>query len=301
MIFWMDIAREMQRKIMKNYFTGGSDFMKSITKKAIMAFIAIATCSFGSMTFAADAKVVVKGSTTVLPISLKAAEDFKKEKGIAVSIDGSGSGNGIKALLDGNCDIANSSREMSAKELDDAKAKGKKIKEISIAYDMVVPALHPTNPVKNFTLDQLKGIYDGSIKNWKEVGGKDANIVVVSRESSSGTFEIWNEHILKKTDVRKDSLLQASNGAVVSAVAGNPKAIGYVSFGYLAKSIKTTSINSIDATIANGKSGKFPVSRKLYMYVDENNLSKESKAFIDYILGAKGQKIVKDEGFIPLK
>jgi len=290
-----------KRDNFRKIFYGGFDSMKSITRKTISAFIALAACSFTIATHAADTKVVVKGSTTVLPISLKAAEDFKKEKGIAVSIDGSGSGNGIKALLDGNCDIANSSRGMNTQELDSAKSKGLKIKEIAVAYDMVIPVVHPSNPVKNLTSDQLKGIYDGSIKNWKEVGGKNANIVVVSRESSSGTFEIWNEHILKKTDVRKDSLLQASNGAVVSAVAGNPKAIGYVGFGYLSKSIKAASINGIDATIENGKSGKFPVSRKLYMYVDENKLSKESKEFIAFILGDKGQKIVKEEGFIPLK
>jgi phosphate transport system substrate-binding protein len=291
----------MEREIIQNILTGGSDSMKSITKKTIAAIFALLVCGFASAGYAADAKVIVKGSTTVLPISLKAAEEFKKEKGIAVSIDGSGSGNGIKALLDGNTDIANSSREMNRKELDDAKAKGKKIKEIAIAFDMVVPAIHPSNPVKNLTSDQLKGIYTGSITNWKEVGGKDSKIVVVSRESSSGTYEIWNEKVLHKADLRKDSLLQASSGAVVSAVAGNPKAIGYVGFGYLSKSIKTTSVNNIPVTIENGKSGKFPVSRKLYMYVDENKLSKEAKAFIDYILSAKGQGFVKEEGFIPLK
>ena len=274
--------------------------MKS-TVKVLTGLFTVAALVISTGAYSAGAKVVVKGSTTVLPISLKAGEEFKKDKGIAVSIDGSGSGNGIKALLDGSCDIANSSREMKAEETKAAEGKGIKIKEIALAYDMVVPVINPANPVQNLSSDQLKGIYSGSIKNWKEVGGKDEKIVVISRDTSSGTYEIWNERIMKKTDVKKDALLQASSGAVVTAVSGNKKAIGYVGFGYVSGSIKAVSINNIPATIENGKSGKFPVSRKLYMYVNDKKYSKEAADFVAYVLSPKGQGIVKEEGFIPLK
>jgi phosphate transport system substrate-binding protein len=245
-------------------------------------------------------KVVIKGSTTVLPITQKASEEYRNISKTAISIDGSGSGNGIKALLDGNCDIANSSREMKPEELSAAKDKGLEVKEITVGYDMVVPVVHPSNKVKNLTLDQLKGIYDGNIKNWKQVGGADGQIVVISRDTSSGTYEIWSEKVLKKGDVRKDALQQASNGAIVSSIAANPKAIGYVGFGYLNSSVKAVTINNVEITIENGKSGKFPVSRKLYMYVNAKNFSKEAKAFADYIVSPEGQKIVKEAGFIPL-
>jgi phosphate transport system substrate-binding protein len=189
---------------------------------------------------------------------------------------------------------------MKPEELKAAADKGLKIKEVALAYDMVVPVVHPSNPIKNLTVDQLNGIYTGKIKNWKEVGGNDGNIVVISRDTSSGTYEVWNDHILKKADVSKDALLQASNGAVVTSVAGNPKAIGYIGFGYLSTGVKAVNINNIIATIDNGKSGKFPVSRKLYMYVNENKFSKEASDFVDYVLSAKGQSFVKEEGFIPL-
>lgn len=245
-------------------------------------------------------RVVVKGSTTVLPITQKAAEVFKKSTGISVFLEGSGSGNGIKSLIEGGCDIANSSREMKKEEKESAKKKGVEVKEIPVAYDMVVPVVHPSNPVKNLTLDQLKAIYDGSIKNWKEVGGKDENIVVISRDTSSGTYEMWHEKVMKKADVRADALLQASNGAIVTSVAGNPRAIGYVGFGYLNPSIKALSINGVIATIQNGKSGKFPTSRRLYMYVNSKKLSDSAKQFVDFLLGPKGQAIVKEEGYIPL-
>jgi phosphate transport system substrate-binding protein len=274
--------------------------MKS-TVKVLTGIFAVAVLALSAGAYSAGAKVVVKGSTTVLPISLKAGEEFKKEKGITVSIDGSGSGNGIKALLDGSCDIANSSREMKPEEIKAAAAKGLKVKEIALAYDMVVPVVNPANPVKNLSADQLKGIYDGSIKNWKEVGGKNEKIVVISRDTSSGTYEVWNEHIMKKTDIKRDALLQASNGAVVTAISGNKKAIGYVGFGYISSGIKAVTVNNIEATIENGKSGKFPVSRKLYMYVNEKKYSREASDFVAYILSPKGQGFVKEEGFIPLR
>lgn len=273
-------------------------------RKKIAAMLTIGAVAMSlSMVYASEkGKVVVKGSTTVLPITMKAIEAYKTVKPeISISVEGSGSGNGIKALLDGTCDIANSSREMKKEEKDKAKAAKMKIKEVTVAYDMIVPIVHPSNKVKNLTKEQLKGIYDGTITNWKQVGGEDMNIVVVSRDSSSGTYEYWNEDIMKKTDVRKDSLMQASNGAVVNTVANNKKAIGYVGFGYLDKSVKGLDVNGIPATLKNGKSGKYPISRKLFMYVNENSYTADSKGFVTYLLSKDGQKIVAEAGFIPLK
>jgi phosphate transport system substrate-binding protein len=245
-------------------------------------------------------RVIVKGSTTVLPITQKAAEAFKKATGISVFVEGSGSGNGIKAIMDGGCDIANSSREMKPEEKKTAVEKGVALKEIPVAHDMIVPIVHPANPVKNLTMDQLKAIYDGSIKNWKDLGGKDETIVVISRDTSSGTFEIWHEKVMRKTDTRNDALLQASNGAIVTTVAGNPKAIGYVGFGYLNETVRGITVNGVAITIENGKTGRFPISRKLYMYTNIKKLSGEANKFIDFLLSAEGQALVKEAGYIPL-
>ncbi len=245
-------------------------------------------------------KIVIKGSTTVLPITQKAAEEYRKTNKVSITIEGSGSGNGIKALLDGTCDIANASREMKEKEVKKAQEKGLQTKEIACALDMIIPVVNPKNPVKNLSLTQLKGIYDGSISNWKQVGGSDAKIVVISRDTSSGTYEVWEGKVMHKTDVRKDALLQASNGAVASAVAGNDKAIGYIGFGYLNSTVKAVKVNNVEPIIANGKSGKYPISRKLYMYINEKSISEDAKKFIDYILGNEGQKLVKEAGFIPI-
>ncbi|OHD71858.1 MAG: hypothetical protein A2W19_04080 [Spirochaetes bacterium RBG_16_49_21] len=272
-----------------------------IIKFTLLAMAAVVLAAgLGACSKGGGKRVVIKGSTTVLPITQKAAEDFKKSTGISVFVEGSGSGNGVKALLEGGCDIANSSREMKPEEMALAAKKEIQVKEIIVAYDMIVPIVHPSNPLKNITLDQLKAIYNGSITNWKQVGGGNEKIVVVSRDTSSGTYEIWNEKVMKKSDVRKDALLQASNGAIVTTVAGNPKSIGYIGFGYLNDTVKPVTVNGIQTTIENGKSGKYSISRKLYMYVNDKNLSDVSKQFIDFLLGKEGQKIVKEVGYIQL-
>jgi phosphate transport system substrate-binding protein len=277
--------------------------MKKITRIFIITGCAALTAAslLTGCSKEAGSKIVIKGSTTVLPITQKTAESYRKLNKVSITIEGSGSGNGIKALIDGTCDIANSSREMKPEEMKSAAGKGKKIKEIALAVDMIVPVVHPSNKVKEITMAQLKAIYDGSITNWKLLGGKDENIVIISRDTSSGTYEIWHEKVMKKTDVRRDALLQASNGAIVSAVAGNQKAIGYVGFGYIDSSVKPLLVDKVEGTIDNGKSGKYPVSRKLYMYVDENKVSSETQKYIDYVLSSDGQKLVKEAGFIPVK
>ena len=245
-------------------------------------------------------KIVIKGSTTVLPITQRAVEVYRMKNKISISVEGSGSGNGIKAIIDGSCDIANSSREMSKGEVAKAKKKGVNVKEIAVAYDMIVPIVNLKNKVTNLTMAQLKGIYDGSIKNWKEVGGEDATIVVISRDTSSGTYEVWEKKVMKKARIRKDALLQASNGTIQATVASNRKAIGYIGYGYLNKTVKTLKVDGVIGTIENGKSGKFPVSRKLYMYVNKDKISKDTQDFVAFILGTEGQKLVKEVGYIPL-
>ncbi len=249
-------------------------------------------------------KISIKGSTTVLPITQKAMEEYSKiNKNAAISIDGSGSGNGIKALIDGSADIANSSREMKDKEIELAKSKGIEVEEIVVALDCLAPVVHLNNKIDNISLDQLKGIYTGSIKTWDKIPGSDSkdNIVAVSRDTSSGTFESWHEIVLKKADLRKDAMMTASSGQVATTISGNQKSIGYVGFGYLNDSLKALKVNGIDPTIENGKSGKFPISRKLYMYVNKNKISKEARAFVDYLLSPEGQAVVKKAGFIPVK
>lgn len=277
--------------------------MKNIIKGLMIAVAATAAASLLLIGCSRETgkKIVIKGSTTVLPITQKTAEAYRKINSTPITIEGSGSGNGIKALIDGTCDIANSSREMKPEEIKSAAAKGRKIREIAIAIDMIVPVVNPSSSVKEITMAQLKAIYDGSITSWKQLGGKDESIVVISRDTSSGTYEIWNEKVMKKTDVRKDALLQASNGAIVSTIAGNPKAIGYIGFGYIDSSVKSLTVDGIIPTIENGKSGRFPVSRKLYIYVDENRLSTESQKYIDFLLSAEGQTLVRGAGFIPVK
>ncbi len=264
----------------------------------VICLAAFSGCSKGG---SSDSKIIIKGSTTVLPVAQKAVEAYSKSNtSVSISISGGGSGNGIKALIDGSTDIANSSREMKDEEIKLAEAKGTQIKEITVAYDMIVPVVHPSNTVNSITIDQLKAIYDGSITNWKALGGNDSAIIVISRDTSSGTYEVWHEMVMKKADVKKDALLQASNGAIVSTVSQNPKAIGYIGFGYMHQAVKPLKVNGVEGTIENGKSGAYPISRKLHMYINAKKPKEQTLRFIDFILSPEGQALVKEAGFIPL-
>jgi len=245
-------------------------------------------------------QIVIKGSTTVLPIAQMALETYTKgHQNVNVSLSGGGSGDGIKALIDGTTDIANSSREIKREEESRAKEKGIVPLAHIIAYDAIVPIVHLQNPVKNLTIDQLSQIYQGKITNWKEVGGRDLPIVVVSRDSSSGTFEAWGHLVLKGARVTPKAQMQASNGAVVQTVAKNKYAIGYIGLGYVTKSVKPLTVNGVTATVKTVLSGQYPVSRPLYMYTNGTPKG-EVAAFITFLLSSEGQKLVKKAGFVPV-
>jgi phosphate transport system substrate-binding protein len=245
--------------------------------------------------------LVIKGSTTVLPIAQKVAEVYMKENpDVKISISGGGSGNGIKALIDGTTDIADSSRFIKDKEVKLAVEKGRYPVPFAVAYDCIVPVVHPSNSMKAITMDQLKAIYMGKTKNWKEIGGPDLKIVVVSRDTSSGTYEVWEKKVMNKERVYPGALLQASNGAVVQAVSKNKNAIGYIGIGYVNKSVKALTVNNIMGSAKTTLDGTYPISRALYMFT-QGWPKGDTLNFINYVLHPeKGQKYVEEAGYVPL-
>jgi phosphate transport system substrate-binding protein len=261
----------------------------------IMAFIVPCAPSL------AAENLVIKGSTTVLPIAQAAVEAFmKKNPGVNVSISGGGSGDGIKALIDKTTQIATSSREMKAEESKLARSKGVNAKGHTVAIDAIVPVVHPSNPVKDITIEQLSLIYQGKIVNWKELGGIDKKITVISRDTSSGTYETWEQKVLHKAKVTPRAQLQASNGAIVQVVSKNKYALGYIGIGYINKTVKALKVNGSEATAETALSGKYPIARPLYMYTDGEPKGPEAR-FIKFLTGPEGQAIVKKVGFVPIK
>jgi phosphate transport system substrate-binding protein len=270
--------------------------------KAIRILALGLVCAFlltGTAAFAKDT-IVVNGSTTVLPIGQATAEAYmKKDANVNISISGGGSGNGIKALIDKTTQIAMSSRDMKKEEIELAKSKGVNPVEHKVAIDALTPLVHPSNPVASLTIEQLSLIYQGKITNWKEVGGKDLQIVVISRDTSSGTYESWQEKVLHKEKVTPKAQLQASSGAIVQAISKNRYAIGYVGIGYVNKSVKAVKVNGIEANDKNALNGTFPIARPLFMYTDGEPKGAVA-SYLKFVKGADGQKIVKKEGFVPL-
>ena len=271
--------------------------MLNIFKKTVFAIVAFALMS--GVAFAGSS-IVIKGSTTVLPIAQGTLEAFmKKHPEVQISLSGGGSGEGIKALIDKTTDIATSSREIKKEEVELAKTKNINPVANVVANDAIVPVVHPKNKVKNLSIDQLSQIYQGKITNWKEVGGDDLKIVVISRDSSSGTFESWDHFVMKKVKVAPQAQMLASNGAIVTAIAKNRYAIGYLGIGYVNKSVKPLQVNGITASIATALSKEYPMSRELYMYTDGDATGDVAK-YIAFVKSAEGQKIVVKEGFVPL-
>lgn len=248
----------------------------------------------------AGQNVVIKGSTTVLPIAQAALEAYMKaHPGVNISLSAGGSGDGIKALIDKSADVATSSREIKPKEVELAKLKGVAPVAHAVAIDALTPIVHPRNNVNGLTIDQLSQIYQGKIKNWKEVGGDNLQIVIVSRDSSSGTFESWGHLVLNNAKVSPRAQMQASSGAVVQAVSKNRYAIGYVGLGYLDQSVKALTVNGIEASAKTALSREYPIARPLYMYTD-GQPEGVVDGFIKFVLSPPGQKLVAREGFVPL-
>ena len=248
--------------------------------------------------------VVTAGSTSVQPLSEEMAAAFMDANpGITVEVQGGGSGQGIKAVQEKIADFGALSRAVKDEE------KASVSKEYVIAKDGVAVVVNPETTVDNLTIEQIKDIYTGKIKNWSEVGGEDAPIVVVSREEGSGTRGAFTEitKIVEKNDAgeevdntTKDALVQGSTGAVMQTVATTPNTIGYVSLGSLSDNVKALDVEGVAPSTETVLSGEYKISRP-FLYVTGGEVSEAAQMYIDFVMSADGQAIVEENGFIPVQ
>lgn len=245
----------------------------------------------------------LKGSDTVLPLAQKEAENYiKKNPKANVMVTGGGSGVGISALVEGTTEIAMASRKIKLDEKIKLQEAGKTVVEKIVAWDALAVIVNPKNAVSQLTRQQLEDIFTGKITNWNQIGGANLKIVVYSRETSSGTYEFFKESILKNKNYMSSVLSMPATGAIIQSVAQTPGAIGYVGHAYISPSVKALKVsydgkNYIEPTYANAKNKSYPVVRPLYFYYTKNTESK-ILPFVNFVLSADGQKIVKEIGYI---
>jgi phosphate transport system substrate-binding protein len=268
--------------------------------------LAIAFLSILPQVFSQNVNCKIKGSDTVLPLTQKEAEVFmKKNSGSSIMVTGGGSGVGLAALQNGTTDIAQSSRLMKMDEKMKMQDAGKSFTEKIIAYDALAVIVNPGNKISQLTREELESIYTGKVTNWKDVGGDDMPIVLYSRESSSGTFEFFKEHVMNKKNFAQSALLMPATGAIVQSVSQTKGAIGYIGLAYIETNVKALKVSYdkgatyVTPSTENAMNKSYPITRPLYYYY-LNSTEKAVKPFIDFILSSEGQQIVKEVGYVPV-
>jgi phosphate transport system substrate-binding protein len=273
--------------------------MKNKAHLIASLFICLALWSLPTAALAQQPTLRISGSSTLLPVLQSVAEYYLKLRpDLLLTVSGTGTGEGFRSLIDGNIDLAAASREIKLEEAQRAQADDLELIKQTVAVDCLAVIVHPSNPVENLTLAQLKGVYDGSVTNWNQVGGADMVIVPINRDSSSGTFEIWIEKILLGERHRPDAQVQASSGGVAYAVAGNRYAVGYVSLGFVSEQVKALKVEGVAPSIQTVTDDTYPIKRDLYLF-SRTDKSAEVDKFIEFILSDDQTALIEKEGFLP--
>ena len=268
-------------------------------------WLAAATLAAGALH---AGNITVKGSDTLVILAQKWAEVYMgKNPGTKIQVTGGGTGTGFAALQNQQTDLCNASRPIRAKEIETCiTAFGKRPREYKVALDGLSVYVHESNPVAELSLEQIEGIFTGKIKNWKEVGGADAPIILYSRENSSGTYEFFKEHVLKGKDFAANAQTMPGTAAVLQSVAKEKNGLGYggAAYGAGAKHLKVkknATAEAIEPSEATVLDGSYPIWRYLYVYVNPAVDKGEVAAYLNWIRSDDGQKVVKDVGYFPLQ
>lgn len=264
-----------------------------------MVLALVAACGGSSENAANESTtIIMSGSTTVQPLAEKFTEAYMADHAnVRIDVQGGGSSVGVKAAGQQTAQIGMASREVKESEFTEFPG----INVFAVARDGIAIIGNPDVTIDNLTIEQIKGIFGGTITNWKEVGGDDANIIVASREEGSGTRTAFEELVLgEEVLMTEKAILQPSNGSIRTTVSTTPHSISYLSFGYLDDTIKTISVEGVAPTEANASNGTYPIVRPLNMIVFGEPTG-ELKAFVDFMLSDAGQAIVLAEGYIAVK
>jgi phosphate transport system substrate-binding protein len=271
--------------------------------RALSTFAGLALLTTG----AHAANITMKGSDTLVILAQKWAEVYmQKNPETKVQVTGGGSGTGFAALQNQQTDLANASRKIKAKEVEAClKAFGKRPTEYKVALDGLSVYVHESNPIKLLSIEQIRNVFTGKIRNWKEVGGPDQPITLYSRENSSGTYEFFKEHVLQGQDFAASAQAMPGTAALLQAVARDPKAIGYggAAYGQGAKHIlvsKEAGGQGVEPTEENILNQSYPIWRYLFIYVNPALDTGDVKKYLAWIRGDEGQALVKDVGYFPL-
>ena len=249
-------------------------------------------CGSGGSSEGDTAKITISGSTSVGPTMEVLAEAYQKNNDVKIEVQQPGSSAGIKNTIDGTSDLGMSSRDLKDEETAD-------VEGTQIAIDGIAVVTNTANKVKDLTIDQVKDIFTGKITNWKEVGGEDASIVVISREEGSGTRDGFQDILgFESEELTKDATICDGSGNVKSTVEGNENAIAYISFGYLDDTLNDLKIDGVEANDDNVVAGKYPISRPFLVVNKKDAMTDNAKAFVDFIMSEEGQNIIAEEGFI---
>jgi phosphate transport system substrate-binding protein len=237
--------------------------------------------------------VIIAGSTSIQPFAERLVEVYtQKHKNAKFNVQGGGSSAGIKTVQNGVCNIGMSSRELKPEE--------KGLIETVIAYDGIVIIVNQKNHLVNLSLNQVADIFTGKIKYWNELGGAKHRINVITREDGSGTRQSFEDKVLRDKTVTADALVQDSNGAVREIVANDPNALGYISFGLVDNRVKALALDSVVPTFESIKQRKYPIVRP-FLFLTNCPPQGLVKDFINFVLSADGQKLLQEEGLIPVK
>lgn len=240
------------------------------------------------------ALITISGSTSVGPLAEKLALKYEEQANVKIEVNQIGSSAGITNAMNGVSQIGMSSRDLKQEEIDSG------IEELVIAYDGIVVVAHPSNPVKDLTMEQVKQIFTGEVTNWKEVGGNDMEIVVVSREDGSGSRDAFQEIVgYESGELIRNAIVASGNGNIKTTVATNKHAVGFISFEYIDETVSATSINGVEPLAENVLDGNYELSRP-FLFVHQPDLAQSAIDFTEFILSADGQKIVESAGAIPL-
>ncbi len=281
--------------------------------KKFLCLSFILTLAFSTPGFSDEKTIQIKGSDTMVNLGQSWAEAFMETNPeVSIAVTGGGSGTGVAAILSGTCDIAQSSRDLTAEEKAKAASSGSPITETVVGYDGIAVVTHPANPVNQLTTDQLADIFSGKVQNWKEVGGNDSPILILSRERNSGTHVFFLEHIVRRGNAKgpeefaPSALMMPSSQAIVTEIKSSEVAIGYVGLGYVDEQIKVIPVGKtaegpfMVPDIEDVLNGSYAIARPL-LFLTRGELAETVKLFVDFAVSPEGQEIVEALDFVPLK